>query len=142
MTFVAPHPDHPAGRGGRRRRPATACPAAVGLRAVDGGRLDGGRSDGLGTTVARRHGAVELRLRGDLDMASVGRFREVVARLRRTGSPVVVDTRELSFVGLVGDRALRAAADPGDAGPPVLVLAGPALTRLRAMIVATLRDTP
>ncbi|HLM64909.1 MAG TPA: hypothetical protein VK306_11475 [Acidimicrobiales bacterium] len=111
-------------------------------RGRDGiGWLSGDERDGLGMRVLSRPWLVELRLDGELDMATAPRLAEAVAWLRRGGRTVVVDTRGLVFVGVAGERALRAAVTGPDGGrdPQVLIVVGAAVGRLRRMLALAVR---
>jgi anti-anti-sigma factor len=80
-----------------------------------------------------RPGHTELELRGELDMGNAARLLDAVAWLRRRGrGVVVVDTRKLTFLDVVGYRALRQALTTVDSEQQCGVVhrLGPAVLRL------------
>jgi anti-anti-sigma regulatory factor len=127
-----------------RGRPPAATVTTLRVRTADVGcgPSAGAGSDepeALSLCVVDRVGHVELRVAGELDMATAPRLIEAVRWLRRSSDRiVVVDTRAVGFVGVAGDRALRVVltADDGRRDPQVALVIGPAVARMRTMLTA------
>ena len=95
----------------------------------------------LGVSICRRNGVVELSLSGDLDLATAPRLGRAVAWLRSRGDPtvtIVINTTDVDFVAAAGYHALRAVLVRPDGlrDPRVVLVVGPALTRLERAIAA------
>ncbi|MGH9117730.1 MAG: STAS domain-containing protein [Acidimicrobiales bacterium] len=99
--------------------------------------------DGLTITVWHRHHLLEVRLDGELDVATAARFSEALGWVvrRRGDSPVVVDLTRVRFIDLAGHRALVAASarPDGTRDPRILWVLGPAVTRLERVLAEIAR---
>ena len=75
-------------------------------------------------------GGTLVRLRGELDLATVSEFQEALARAK-TAARVVIDLTECSFLDSSGMRALlaRASADGDVKGPVSLVASDPGMRK-------------
>lgn len=104
------------------------------------------RQGGLQMSVRQLRGAVELRLDGDLDRASAPQLLAAMRWIRRrTRRVVVIDTRGLDFVDLLGYRAFNACLEDlsGKRDPSVVYLVGDALAHVRKAFTAmTNRASP
>jgi anti-anti-sigma factor len=132
--------------------PARGASTAGGVRHLDDARRGGaGAAPGrpppgmLAMSIQRRGGVVELRLSGDLDMATAPRLREAMVWLRFGSDPtttIVIDTSDIEFVAAAGYRALQAAlvGPNGLWDPRVVLVVGSAVARLEAAVAATVAD--
>jgi anti-anti-sigma factor len=118
----APDRDIDVGHGGGGRRPGPGDPH-------HGGRPE----DGLALDLRQGDRLVELRLAGDLDLATAPRLTAAMTWLRRRWRrTIVVDTRRLRFIDLAGYRAFEASLNGPDGArdPRVVYVVGDVLARL------------
>jgi hypothetical protein len=119
-------------------RPTTAAPT-VDDHETGGRPWKAAPPGGLKLTLEPRADAVVLRLAGDLDLATAGRFLAAMAWLRRRHRRIiVVDTRQLDFIDLAGFRALDASlrGPDGCCDWRIVYVVGDVLARLEAHLAA------
>src|SRR5262245_50398370 len=99
------------------------------------------RPGALDLSIDRRGAVIELRLSGELDMATAPRLTQAMAWLlsgRVAATTIVVDTSDVHFMAAAGYHALQAALVRPDGlwDPRVVLIVGPALRRFEAAISA------